>query len=93
MNQIFDLSNTLKGIYDYEIGRGNRVERVDRPAGSNCPLAVIFHAPFDVSGFVTIYGLPDGVKTWENRDRHYPLEKGYVCERTGHALAAPLRGQ
>ena len=91
MKQIPDLSDALKKIYDYEIARGNEVERIDRPAGSDCPLAVIFRSPLDISGFVSIYGLPSGVKTWENRDRHYPLEKGYVCEGTRHALAGPLR--
>lgn len=91
MNQVRDLSEALKKIYEYEIGRGNQIERVDRPAGSNCPLAIIFRAPLDVSGFVIAYGMPTGVKTWENRDSHYPLEKGYVCESTHHALAGPLR--
>jgi hypothetical protein len=91
MNKFPDLSPTLQLIHDYEISRGNHVERVDRPAGSNCPLAVIFREALDVSGFINAYGLPDGVRTWENHDSHYPLEKGFVCELTRHALAGPLK--
>jgi len=90
MNKVIGLSEALQPIYDYEISRGNHVDRVDRPAGTNCPLAVIFHTRLDVTGFISTHGLPSDVKTWENRDRHYPLEKGYVCERTRHALAGPL---
>lgn len=89
MYQINGLSKELQPIYDYEISRGNQVERLDRPAGSNCPLAIIFRKPLDVQGFINIHGLPINVKTWENNDRHYPLEKGYICELTRQALAGP----
>lgn len=89
MKQITDLSDKLRPIYEYEIGRGNRVERVDRPAGSKCPLAIIFALPLDIQGFVRAHGLPNGVKTWSNRDQHYPLEDGYLCEETKHAIAGP----
>lgn len=92
-NPISDLSSSLRAIYDYEISRGNSVERIDRPAGSNCPLAVIFAAPLDIRGFIDAKGLPANVTTWENRDRHYPLEKGYLCETTRHALAGPTSGR
>lgn len=91
MNRMPDLSDALQPVYDYEISRGNQVDRIDKPAGSNCPLAVIFRAPLDVQGFISMQGLPNDVKTWENRDRHYPLEKGYVCERSHHAIAGPLQ--
>jgi hypothetical protein len=91
VNRIPDLSEFLEPIYEYEISRGNTVERVDRPAGSNCPLAVVFAMPLDVQGFISSLGLPSNAKTWENRDRHYPLEKGFVCEITHQAIAGPLR--
>lgn len=90
MNKITGLSKSLQSIYDYESSRGNYVERIDSPAGTNCPLAVIFHAQLDVAGFINSHGLPVDVMTWENRDRHYPLERGYVCELTRHVLAGPL---
>ena len=88
---ITDLSEKLRPIFEYEVGRGNKVERVDRPAGSNCPLAVIFARPLDVEGFVHSKGLPSGVRTWENQDRHYPLEQGYVCDDTHQAIAGPAK--
>lgn len=90
MKAIPDLSENLKPIFDFEIGRGNHVERVDRPAGSSCPLAVVFETPLDIPGYIERHGLPNGVRTWENKDRHYPVEAGYVCEETRHAISGPI---
>lgn len=90
MNRMDDLSEVLLPIYQYEISKGNQVERVDRPAGSNCPLAIVFRMPLDVAGFIALKGSPLEAKLWENRDRHYPLEKGFVCQRTRQAIAGPL---
>jgi hypothetical protein len=84
------LSEALQPIVAYELQRGNVIARIDQPAGTRCPLAVIFSKPLDVSGFKQTHGLPIGVDTWENRDRHYLLESGYICERTRHAVAGPV---
>jgi hypothetical protein len=92
MNTVPDLSDNLRPIFDYEIGRGNSVKRIDRPAGTNCPLAVIFARPLDIDGFTRAHGLPQSVSTWSNRDKHYPIEDGYVCEKTRHVLAGPAAG-
>ena len=91
MNNVPELSESLRGVLEFEIARGNSIVRVDRPAGSRCPLAVIFAQSLDFSGFNATNGLPSGVDTWENRDSHYPLEAGYMCERTRHAVAGPLK--
>lgn len=90
MNHVEGLSTQLEGVLEFEVKRGNQIERIDRPAGSTCPLAVILKQSLDVAGFVSANGMPAGVRTWENRDRHYPLEKGFVCEKTKHAIAGPL---
>ena len=89
MESITDLAESLRGVLAFELARGNTIVRVDRPAGSNCPLAVILARPLDVAGFKADHGLPADVDTWVNRDSHYPLEAGYFCERTHHALAGP----
>ena len=89
MKTISDLSEKLRPICEFEIRRGNQIERVDRPAGSNCPLAIIFAEPLDIAGYVKQHGLPKDVDTWENLDSHYPIEAGYFCERTHHAIAGP----
>lgn len=91
MTDIPDLAENLSAILAFELARGNTVVRIDRPAGSRCPLAVILARPLDIAGFKSSHGLPSSVDTWENRDSHYPLEAGYICERTRHALAGPLR--
>jgi len=89
MKQAADLCDSLRPVFEYEIGRGNCVERVDRPAGTKCPLAVVFAMPLDIDGFMRTHELPHGVRTWANRDQHYPLEDGYTCEKTNHAIAGP----
>lgn len=85
------ISESLRVIVGYELARGNAVERVDEPAGSRCPLAVIFTKPLDFQGFKKCYAMPPGVVTWENLDPHYPLEAGYLCERTRHAIGGPIQ--
>jgi hypothetical protein len=88
-HNVVGLSTRLDGIVEFELQRGNSIERIDRPAGWNCPLAVIFRMPLDIVGFQAVAGIPSGVRTWQNRDTHYPLETGYVCEQTNHAIAGP----
>ena len=85
------LSARLRSIVEYEIARGNAIARIDQPAGTRCSLAVVFSKPLDIGGFKSSNNLPTGVDTWENHDRHYPLEAGYVCERTRHAISGPLQ--
>jgi hypothetical protein len=90
MESIPGLSTSLQPVLTFEVSRGNRVARIDRPAGSRCPLAVILERPLDFVAFRGKHALTDGVRTWENRDSHYPLEAGYVCEATGHAVVGPI---
>jgi hypothetical protein len=90
MTDISDLAESLREILAFELARGNTVVRVDRPAGSRCSLAVILASPMDIAGFRVSHEVPSSVDTWQNRDSHYPLEAGYICERTRHALAGPL---
>ena len=91
MNNVPELSEELRSIVEFELARGNSIVRIDRPAGDRCPLAVIFANPLDIGGFKSSHTVSAGVSTWENRDGHYPLETGYVCERSRHAVAGPTR--
>ena len=91
MEDIKHLSNALKIIVDYELSLGNEIERIDRPAGTRCPLAVVFRTPLNFKGFEEDKGQLKGVERWESNDRHYDLESGYVCEKTRQALAAPKK--
>jgi hypothetical protein len=89
MEDIKYLSNALKIIVDYELSIGNEVGRIDRPAGTRCPLSVVFKKPLDFKGFEELRGKLEDVDTWENSDRHYDLEAGYFCEKTRQAIAGP----
>lgn len=57
------LSSKLQPVVAFELNRGNRIERIDRSAGTNGPLAVIFALPLDIGGFTASSGLPPGVQT------------------------------
>lgn len=90
MTVIGSLSDDLLPIYQLEIGLGNEVARIDELEGSACPLAVIFRQPLHFDEIRKAITLPSSVRYWESRDGHYPMEAGYACAKTGHALAAPL---
>ena len=84
------LAPNLQPIYDLELALGNTVVRVDEPAGSLCPLVIIFKNPLHKTKIESTLSLPPSVKWWESCDPHYPIEGGYGCDETGHALAGPL---
>jgi len=84
------LSKNLIPIYNLELKAGNRVLRIDEPAGTKCPLAVIFEYPLHFEQISNELTLSSSVRRWENKDPHYPLEEGVVCEETGHVVAGPL---
>lgn len=84
------LSPNLQPIFDLEVSLGNSVLRVDEPAGSLCPLAVIFRQPLHRAEVDATLRLASAVEWWENHDPHYSIEGGYACEETRHAIAGPL---
>lgn len=86
------LSQDLLPIYQLELERGNEVERVDEPAGTNCPYAVVFKKPLHKAEIEEMLDLSPSVKYWESRDPHYSKEAGYRSETTRHAIAGPING-
>ena len=85
------LAPSLQGIYDLELSLGNSLDRVEEPAGDRCPLAVIFKNSMHKDRIKSALSLLPSVKWWECRDPHYPIQGGYTCEGTHHAIAGPLR--
>jgi len=83
------LSDDLLLIHDLEIRLGNQVIRIDEPAGTACPLAVVFRDPLHFEAIATQLNLPDSVDRWKNEDLHYPLEEGYYSRTSRHTIAGP----
>ena len=79
----------LRGVYEYEITHGNMVLRIDEPAGTECPYAVIFAEPLKIWGTPDTGNIPKVVEYWESRDPHYARESGFVCTQHRHAIAGP----
>lgn len=88
---VSELSEDLQPIYALELRLGNEVVRVDESAGASCPLAVIFKHPLHFEEIEKELKLAPSVEYRENRDTHYPLEEGYFCGKTHHAIAGPMR--
>lgn len=83
------LSQDLLPIYQLELKLGNQVERVDSPAGTLCPLAVVFREPLHLQEIAKLH-LPPSVSQWSNFDPHYSMETGYSSSVSKHAISGPM---
>lgn len=84
------LSKDLLPIYELELDRGNEVARVDEPAGSNCPYAIVFKRPLHKGAVESELDLSKSIRCWECHDDHYEKEAGYVSDETRHIVSGPL---
>lgn len=84
------LSKDLIPIYNLELDRGNEIARIDEPAGSKCPYAMIFKRPLHKNEIESELDLPKSIRYWECHDAHYEKEAGYVSDETRHIVAGPL---
>ena len=84
-----DLSPDLLPIVHFELSNGNEIARIDRPAGTACPLAVVFTRRLKLEQFRASNTLPDTIEIWENTDSHYDLERGYVSITSRHVVSGP----
>jgi hypothetical protein len=85
------LCQELRPIVELEIRLGNQIVRVDEPAGTLCPFAVIFLNSLHHDLIDSELSISDTVYSWENTDAHYPLESGYKSQSSAHVVAGPLR--
>ena len=83
------LSDDLCSILQFELATGNKIKRIDDPAGTNCPNAIILRNPLrrleieqTPLSFSVIY--------WQSNDPHYPIEAGYYSKLSRHVIAGPV---
>ena len=87
------LARTLQTIYEFELSCGNQVERIDEPAGSICPYAVVFMQPLHIDEIEKQLSLDESVFFWESFDPHYSIERGYQCKTSKHCVCGPIVAQ
>lgn len=84
------LAEELVPIYELELRLGNVVHYVAEPAGTACPYAVVFKRPLHKAEIERELRLAPTISYWESHDPHYPIEAGYQCAITRHAVAGPV---
>jgi hypothetical protein len=67
------LSTDLVQIYDWALQEDNVVLRVDEPAGTACPLAVVFTKPIIRADVEAALALSASVFWHESADQHYEV--------------------
>ncbi len=84
---------SLQLIVDLELQKGNKVLRIDEPAGSKCPCSIVFKFPLHFQEIKESLALSSAVEEWGNKDPHYPIERGFFCNETQHSIAGPTSGE
>ena len=85
-----EISADLDPILQLELGKGNRVVRVDVKMFTECDFAVVMAEPLHVREIGIELCLPPTVRFWECRDTHYELQAGYFDDLARHSIAGPL---
>ncbi|HSN90727.1 MAG TPA: hypothetical protein VLS93_05830 [Anaeromyxobacteraceae bacterium] len=87
-----DLCDHLRPVVELELRLGNMVKRVDAPAGSRCPLAVMFLDTLHRTEIERALRPSAPIGWLENSDPHYDLAgtAGYVCEEDRHFVYGPV---
>ncbi|OEF99572.1 hypothetical protein BHF71_08475 [Vulcanibacillus modesticaldus] len=82
------ICNHLKPIIDHELSKGNKIQEISK-GWSNAVLVIDLEKRMDVQYERSDMNLSEYVKYWENKDSHYPLQKGFYCEKCKHSIAGP----
>ena len=88
---MISLSDDLLPIYHLELQLGNQVVRVDSPAGTLCPLAVIFRDPLHFEEIGRRLPIAASIARWTSSDPHYPLESGFSSTISNQAITGPTQ--
>ena len=86
------LSKDLLPIYELELALGNELDRIDEPAGSKCPYAIVFKYPLHKREIDSTLILTSHVRYGETHDSHYGLDTHYFSDESRHAVIGPLPG-
>lgn len=82
------LAANLQPLYDLEKSLGNEVEYY--VSNETCGMYVAFSNPLHRAEIERNLKLSPALTWRQFLDPHYPLEEGYVCAETNHAVVGPL---
>ena len=87
-----ELCEHLRPVVELELKLGNTIKRVDAPAGTRCPLAVVFVKPLHRSEIDRGVAPAEPVIWHESSDPHYEIggTAGYFCEEVRHFVYGPV---
>ena len=80
----------LIAILNYEVSTGNSIVSIDNDAWTNAKLVITLKKPANNNYIDNTFKNNNSVEYWENKDTHYPVQKGYICKKCKCAIASPL---
>jgi hypothetical protein len=87
-----ELCAHLRPVVELELQLGNTIKRVDAPAGTRCPLAVVFLNVLHRTEIERVLR-PSAPSGWqESSDLHYEVggTAGYFCREERHFVYGPM---
>jgi hypothetical protein len=82
----------LRPVVELELQLGNVIKRVDAPAGTRCPLAIVFLDVLHRAEIERVLMPSEPISWQESSDPHYEVggTAGYLCEEERHFVYGPL---
>jgi hypothetical protein len=83
------LCEHLKPILDSEVTRGNTIREVEEDAWTNAIFVVNMKEKLDLEKDQSLVNSYLFVKSHENTDPHFELQRGFYCSKCKHSIAGP----
>jgi hypothetical protein len=87
-----ELCDHLRTVVDLELQLGNTIRSVDAPAGTRCPVAVVFLNVLHRTEIERVLRPTAPISWHDNADPHFEVAgtAGYFCEEDRHFVYGPV---
>jgi hypothetical protein len=89
INENLELCDTLQSILDYEIARGNVLQRIDRKQWPKIDLLVALSYPFHINQTGDRVHIDDSLLQQTIKSSKSPLEIAFIAYKQRQAIACP----